>query len=504
MTAETKQTILSWRPESAAVILAAGMIVYFNALHTPFQFNDYFVVVDNPSIQDLSRLWEELPRSLRPLTKLSYALNYAVGQLEPRGYHLVNLWFHLFTALGVFYLAAKILPNPAPFWTALLFTVHPMQTETVTYIAARSNVMMAFFYLSGLIAAVRALSLWRSAGHKRSKALAWFALALICYAAAVASKEAAVTLPLAVAVYDLYFLQGTRERRPRGRMLFYAGLCLLAIGILSLFFLHSRYVDLFRKILDILAARSSSTHILTQPVILASLLRRFFIPVDLNIDFDFQLVSTLNVEAVFAFSLLLLFGVLMFFLFRRLPVASFAFAWFFVTLLPHILLPRTDFLNERHLYLPSVGMIMGLTCLIFQLKAKTAGNLVLGLISLLLAVGTIQRNSVYADEVTLWQDTVAKSPNKARPRNNLGYTYLKRGDPEKAALEFKRALELNPALTKASLNLGYLYLLQGDVENSRKVYSKALAYDPASAALRKALAETSARAKGGMSEGSLD
>ena len=304
MTADTKQTSLSWRPESAALILVAGIIVYFNALHTPFQFNDYFVVVDDPSIQDLSRLWEELPRSLRPLTKLSYALNYAVGQLEPRGYHLVNLWLHLFTALEVFYLAAKILPNPAPFWTALLFTVHPMQTETVTYIAARSNVMMAFFYLSGLIAAVRALSLWRSAEHKRSKALAWFVLALICYAAAVASKEAAVTLPFAVAVYDLYFLREARDRRPRGRTLFYAGLCLLAIGILSLFLLHARYVELFRRILDILVARSSSTHILTQPVILASLLRRFFIPVDLNIDFDFQLVSALNVETIFAFSLL--------------------------------------------------------------------------------------------------------------------------------------------------------------------------------------------------------
>lgn len=494
--AEAEEAPLSWRPQTAALILAAGIIVYFNALHTPFQFNDYFVVVNDRSIQDVSRLWEELPRSLRPLTKLSYALNYALGQLEPWGYHLVNLWFHLFIALEVFYLAAKILPNPAPFWTALLFTVHPIQTETVTYIAARSNVMMAFFYLSGLIAATRALSLWRSVEDKRSKALAWLGLALICYLAAIASKEAAVTLPLAVLVYDLYFLRGARNR-VRRKTLLYTSLCLLAIGVLSLFIFHARYVELFRNIFATLAARSSSTHILTQPVILVSLLRRFFIPVDLNIDFDYQLVSTLDLKAVFSLSLLSLLVVLAFFLFRRLSVFSFAIAWFFVTLLPHILLPRTDFLNERHLYLPSVGMIMGLTYLIFQVKAKAASNLALGLICLLLAVGTIQRNSVYADELTLWEDTVAKSPNKARPHNNLGYIYLKRGDSEKAALEFNRALELNPAFTKASLNLGYVYLLQGDVESARRVYLKALAYDPASADLRKALVEASARASGG-------
>ena len=479
---------LSWGPGPAALLLAAGMIVYLNALPTPFQFDDYIVVVNDQSLRDSARLWQELPISLRSLTKLSYALNYALAKLEPGSYHLVNLWFHLLSALEIFYLTGKILPNSAPFWAALLFTIHPMQTETVTYISARSNVMMAFFYLAGLIGAIRGLSLWQSGEKKTIKTAAWFAVALLGYLAALASKEAAITLPVAVIIYDLYFLQGTKQQR-QGRFLLYALLFALATGIFGLLMLHPRYLRLFHNMLDTLAVRSLGAHILTQPVILVTLLGRFFCPFYLNIDSDYQLISGLEYYAIFALFILFSLLALAIYLFRRLPVLSFGIVWFFVTLLPHIVLPRTDFINERHLYLPSVGILMGLTYLVFQLRWKWMVPLVLGTISLLLGIGTIQRNAVYADELTFWTNAVNKSPNKGRPHNNLGYAYLKQGDLDRAASEFERALELDPGFTKISLNLGYVYLLRRDVGKAREVYLKALRYDPASLELREALTQ---------------
>lgn len=479
--------------------MAAGMMVYLNALHTPFQFNDHFVVVNDPSIRDLSNLRHELPKSLRSLTKLSYALNYAFGELNPSGYHLVNLWFHLATTLEVFYLASKILPNSAPFWVALLFTVHPIQTETVTYIAGRSNVMMGFFYLSGLIAAIQGLSLWPANEKSRWKAAAWFGIALLSYLLAVASKEAAITLPLLVIAYDLYFLRKDNRLR-QVRNLLYVISGLLVVGIFGALMFHPRYFQLLRNILDMLLARPPGTHLMTQSVTTVTLVGRFLLPIHLNIDPDFQMVSALDLSAIFALLLLSSAIVIGLLLFRRVPVLSLALAWFFITLLPHLLLPRSDFISERHLYLPSVGLLTGLIYLVFKIRWKIVTLPVLGGIALLLGIGTIHRNQIYADETTFWLDTVSKSPNKGRPHNNLGYTYLKEGDLNNAAREFERALQINPSYKKASLNLGYVYLLRGDVEKARQVYLRALAFDPASADLQKALSQLSAKqqAPGGL------
>lgn len=481
---------LSWGPGAAALLLLAGTIVYLNALVTPFQFNDYFVVVNDSSIKDLSNLRHELAQSLRTLTKLSYALNYAFGGLDPSGYHLVNLWFHLFTALEVFYLAGKVMPNPAPFWIALIFTVHPIQTETVTYIAARSNVMMGFFYISGLLAAIHGLASWETGKKGSLKAAAWFGVALLSYLAAVASKEAAITLPLLVIAYDLYFLRKDNQLK-RVRNLLYVFSALLALGIFGLLLLQPRYFQLFNNIFDTLLARSLGAHVMTQTVITVALLGRFILPINLNIDPDFRVISALDLSVTFSFLLLLSAFALALRLYRRLPVLSFAFAWFFITLLPHLLLPRSDFISERHLYLPSVGLLIGVIYLVFKIRRKIPVLAALGIVALLLGIGTIQRNRVYADETTFWLDAVSKSPNKGRPHNNLGYTYLKQGDLNKAAGEFERALEIDPSYRKASLNLGYIYILRGDTEKARQVYLKALAFDPSSADLQKALAQLS-------------
>lgn len=474
---------LSWGPGAAALIMAAGMAVYLNALHTPFQFNDYFVVVNDPSIKDLSNLSQELAKSLRSLTKLSYALNYALGGLDPSGYHLLNLWLHLATAVGVFYLAGMLLPSPAPFWIALLFTVHPIQTETVTYIAARSNVMMTFFYLSGLLAAAQGLSSWPASGKK---AVAWFGVALLSYLAAVASKEAAITLPLLILAYDLYFLPKDSRLTPM-KNLFYIVCALIAVGIFAALLLHGRYSQLLQNIFGDLLDRPVAAHIMTQSVITVALLGRFLLPVNLNIDPDYRIISALDPFAAFSLLVLVAGLVLMIFLFHRVPALSFALAWFFITLLPHLLLPRTDFISERHIYLPSIGLLIGIVWLVFKSRWKIATPAFLAAIALLLAAGTIQRNRVYADETTFWLDAVSKSPNKARPRNNLGYTYLKENHLDNAAREFERALQIDPGYKKAALNLGYVYLLQRKVDSARQAYLKALPFHRESPELQKAL-----------------
>ena len=206
------QSGISWR---AAAIVTAGFLAYSNSLYGPFVFDDLLSIVENPSIR---QWWQfsavlfperELPVAGRPLVNLSFALNYAVGGLEVFGYHLVNVALHLTCALLVFGLVRRTLEMPNVNATlgrqsanlacaaALLWALHPLNTEAVNYVTQRTELMMACFYLLTLYASVRA---WRHV-HARG----WQAVAIASCAAGMACKESMATAPLIVVVYDASF-----------------------------------------------------------------------------------------------------------------------------------------------------------------------------------------------------------------------------------------------------------------------------------------------------------
>src|SRR3989304_8265914 len=193
-----------------------GGLVYYNAIHNPFQYDDAHHITMNPSIRDLSGFAsfftdpatfsnERLDRGspYRPLLMLTYALNFRVSGLNPAGYHIVNLAFHVGAAFMVFLIVQAIL-TPAYFAAlsaGIIFLVHPFNSEIVNYISTRSSVMSGFFYLLGFYFWVR----FRGQASGNYSSTVFYTASLLAFAAGVLSKEVVITLPIVFWVYDLYF-----------------------------------------------------------------------------------------------------------------------------------------------------------------------------------------------------------------------------------------------------------------------------------------------------------
>lgn len=434
-------------PARIAILLLLALAAYSNSFHAAFQFDDYNVIVNNPNVHSLAAWWQHVA-GIRPLLKLSYTLNWVSG-LGVSGYHAVNFIIHGSNTL-LAYLLLKRLPaadahtaRQTAFVAALLFAVLPVQTEAVTYISGRSVSLMALFYFSALLA-------YEHGREERNSPLRTLASPLL-FLAALLVKEVAVTLPLALLLWEK--TRGTPARlalmraAPHWFLLGAAALLMLSLGDYAKFLAHG------------FSLRSSGDNLLTQIHAVTYLLTRLFALGGHNIDPDLPLLShwqpLLVVETTLLGGLLLL-GVVQL---ERRPWLGFGILWLALHLLPtNSLMPRLDVANERQLYLGSIGMGVIAANLFYQLVESCPawrqwlnGALAGGM--LLLGMATLARNHDYRSEVALWENTVRQSPAKARPWNNLGYAYALAGDSDRAQQAYRKAIHLQPGYALAVQNL---------------------------------------------------
>jgi protein O-mannosyl-transferase len=436
------------------ILIAAVGISYANAFRGVFQFDDYNVIVGNPAVHSLAAFIGDLPTGIRPLLKFTFLGNWTFGG-GLFGFHLLNTSLHAANVLLVFFLGrrmtggrnARALPDcgTVPFLAALLFAVHPVQTEAVTYISGRSMSLMAFFYLSGLLAYVRGTTGGRG----------WLYVASpILYILAVLSKETALTLPVALLLWETAFGDGNRPFREivRRQAVHWALLLLMAAAVI----LHPSYRDL---LLFGFGARTVSENLLAQGYGVAYLLSRLIRIDRLNIDPDLPVRTSWTPDlaaGTACIAVLLIAGAA---ILRRKPVAGFGLLWFFLQILPtNSVVPRLDLANERHLYLASWGIFLAAAAGAewAQGTVRYAGRWVRAAgwfaAATLLLVFTVLRNEVYRSEVTLWEATALRSPGKARVQNNLGYSYYRSGRPERAIPAYREALRIDPDYSLAKGN----------------------------------------------------
>lgn len=446
----------NWRPlpeqdrRSLALLALAwlgGLAAYANGLSGAFQFDDYNVIVDTARVHTLPGWWQaSLSGGLRPLLNLTYTLNWLAGGGTPLIFHAFNLLIHLVATACVFGLARSFLRRTAPAddndlvaaWAALLFAVHPLHSEAVTYISGRSTSLMTAFYLAALLYYVRA-----GDGSLRHR-LAAFGLFVL----ALATKESALLFPLALLTWD--WAVGTPWRVALHRQWPYWALCLLLLlAVLQ----HPGYWSLLEASLD---ARDLATALPTQLHSTTVLLGRLFWPTGLNIDPDWPVLQGPGDALPEA---LLIAGLAALALGQRRarPWLALAVAWLLVhLLLPNVLFPRLDIANERHVYWADWAIFL---CIAIELrrhlKPATAWSVMLACAALL---GTTawHRNADYRSEIALWQDTARHSPNKARVFNNLGYALEAAGRYDEARQAYRRALTLQPDYLKAENNLDRL------------------------------------------------
>ncbi|MCX5910067.1 MAG: hypothetical protein NTY64_23550 [Deltaproteobacteria bacterium] len=340
------------------------LIVYSNSFENAFQYDDYHVIVNNPYIKDPvgipqffvdPKMGSGLLKdsgSYRPLLMITFGLNYAMGGLNVFGYHLANFVLHVLCALLVYFLVLFFLQNTimergagsienqmAALLAALIFAVHPVQTESVTYITGRSSSLITFFFLASFLAYVH----YGDNGRK-----AYLAFSAASYGAALLVKEAAVTLPVILFFYGWLF--------PRGRTWKRRILSMIPHLLLSAVYLGAR-VHFFGLKDSSTPIRPLKEQILTQLNAWVHNLQTLLFPLHLNVDYDFPIAHSI-LEGRVLLSILILSAVaLVIWKISKAirPVAFFAI-WFAVTLAPtSSIVPLKDVVADRWLYLPSVG-----------------------------------------------------------------------------------------------------------------------------------------------------
>lgn len=430
--------------QASALIVAAALAAYWNSFTGAFQFDDYKAIVDNPAVASLAAWWQNMP-GIRPLLKLSYAANREAGGLF--GFHAVNLALHTGNALLLFALLRRLLGAASPdrrtaALAALLFVAHPAHSEAVTLISGRSMSLMATFYLVSLLFYLE---------ERR-----W--LSLLAFCAALAVRETAMTLPLALLLLERQRTKAHPEGAASLAQMFvrtraYWLIVVLAAGALLL-------LPSFRNLATVsLETRSLGDNLITQSAALLYLLGQWLWPIALNADPVLPIFS--GWSAAWVASILLCLGLAGWgfraWWWKRTEAGWFGFAilWFGVHLAPtNSLLPRLDIANERHLYLAGVGFCMVGALWVTKWALRYPHLVPAGAAAIVLALAmlTHQRNEVYRDEIAFWQDVVTKSPNNGRAHNNLGYAYATAGNVAGALEAYDQSIRLAPADYKARLN----------------------------------------------------
>jgi tetratricopeptide (TPR) repeat protein len=540
---------------AGGIIILAVLAAYWNSLSGPFIFDDAIGITDNATIRHLWPVWQALtpphgmpddgarPVAGRPIANFSLAVNYAFGGLDVTGYHVFNLLVHLLAALTLFGivrrtlasrlatrgfqisdLKSKILkgsataqseisnlkseilegtpPTLLALGVALLWALHPLQTEAVTYISQRAESLMGLFYLLTLYCFVRstdetgerleARGQWSEAGGRnpdatqplssRPSPLAsrlWQAASILSCLLGMASKEVMVSAPLMVLLYDRTFVAGTFREAWAKRRLFYGALA--ATWLLLGFLVATTH------------GRGGSAgfgvnitwwpYALTQFRAIAHYLQLSVWPAPLVFDYGTPLATgAMEIVPYAMIVLLLVIGTAV--ALWRWPVVGFFGCWFFAILAPtsSVVPVATQTMAEHRMYLALVPLAVLVVLGLYSWLGRRSA-----VIFLALAVGlgcvTVRRNEDYRSALAIWSDTVAKCPDNGRAHDQLGNALIKiPGRVLDAIAEFETAVQLDPDSSKTHNNLGNVLLnVPGRLPEAIAQFEAALRLNPDSA-----------------------
>lgn len=391
----------------------------------------------------------------------------------------------MLTSILIYLTISTLVKNSrVAFFAALLFAIHPVHTDSVTYISGRRDILSTLFYILGFYLFLES---------RKRKRLKLLIPSLFSYLLAMASKEMAVTLPAIFFTYDLIFSlpdKGSLAKRLSDAF----KKVFLNYKIFYLTFLLPAIIFTGYKVLlkspsnkEGLYGGSLYIQLLTVGKILAHYIKLLLFPVNLIADYSFN--SFPLPQSLFEPGILLSLAVLcaIFFLILKLlsrnKIMAFSLIWFFVTLLPvcHIF-PHHELLAEHYLYLPSFGFVL-LIASVFELfltssKWKNYISISFLLLVLLFSTRTFYRNYDWKNSFSLWSKTVKTVPNCVRAINNLGVEYYKRRRLGQAEACYKKAISIQPAYEKAYYNLGNVYRTQQNFRQAQEMYQKAAQLHP--------------------------
>ena len=522
------------------LIAVIGFLAYSNTFHAPMQWDEDVFLRENPIIKNLNYfICPATAKGLpfydgfinRYVGYLTFAINYNLHGFDVTGYHIVNVFIHLINAVLVYLFILVTFRTPylrdspfsghskaVAFAASLLFVLHPIQTEAVTYIFQRFASLATLFCLLSIVLYAHS----RMSVNVKMR-YASYALSILSTILAMKTKENAFTVPLIIALYEFCFFgpppgvsASPHPRVSLSQRLLYLAPLLLTMFIVPLAIIWTN-MGSGKHIQQIMATVAGSgigyadmprwPYLFTQFRVIITYLRLMFIPVTQNLIYDYPLYKSFFIPQVMLSFLFLaaLFGLGSYLLAKPqasalettknnnnisspihrftdspfLRLIGFGILWFFITLsVESSIIPLPTLIDEYRLYLPSVGFFTALCTALFMLAGRIRlareRRMMLQLCFLVIAVlfgMTYARNSVWSDKVVFWKDVVEKSPNSTAAYNNLGKAYLEIYQPDKAIEMFDRAISLSPDFGLAWHNRGEAFAEKKEYDRALKEYA---------------------------------
>jgi len=518
----------------AIVLLAVATWAYSTSFAGVFVMDDKFGIADNPNIKTLWPLTTamsappEMPVSGRPVASLTLAINYALAPADVRdvlspggpsappevrerllrnvwGYHLFNLILHWLAALTFFGVIRRTLRSDRlrgrfgdvadwiAFVSALLWMLHPLTTDAVTYVVQRTEVLMGLFAFLTLYCSIRAVERDVSPAARRL----WLVTAIVACALGMGSKQTMVVAPVIVLLWDWIFIDesaaGAAVSRLRPRWPLYAGLA-------STWIILAALVAMERWPHSIGFAREGWTpwtYLLTQSGVILHYLRLSVALAPLALDYDgWPMTRTVSAALPYAIPISIALGVTVWAIVRR-DAWGFLGGCFVAALAPSssVLPLATEIAAERRMYLPLASLVVAAVIVVYVIGEKllamavsdtprrravgrAATVVIAGVVATTLGSVTYARNREFWSDEGIWRDTVEKRPNNPRARVSYGVDLYATGRLPEAERELREAVRLKDTSAPAHANLGAVLCAQGNLDEGIRHLERALALDP--------------------------
>ncbi len=486
---------------AVSVLLAVVVVaVYWSSLGGCFILDDEASILSNPHLQGEHSLVSALrpplqapgaPRWRGPVIGLTLAINHRLGGLDPWGYHLLNLLAHLLAALAVLGIVRRTLQLSGlrerygdvalglALTSALLWAVHPLLTDSVTYVIQRTTVIMGLFYLVTLYAVIR--------GAIAARPGPWYVAAVITCLLGMLTKEAMVTAPVLVVLYERIFLAGSWGKvwRSRGRLHLSLASTWIALGWLVAVSPHPGVIGFDLRM-------GPFGYLLTQTRVIMRYLQLAVWPDGLLLDYGpAEAVSA--AQAAGPGLLLLVLLVLCLVGLRSRPRLAYLGLWFFLVLAPtSSVVPIVEEVGaERRMYLPLIGLVVLAVLGGHRLLDRASNRLSLSprtvrgvatviVAALVVALGTATgaRNTQYYDVLGMWRDAAAGQPRNPRAFNGVGVALVRAGRTTEAIAQYERAIAVSSRYVEAHYNLGCALTREGRHAEAMAQFERTVALAP--------------------------
>lgn len=459
-----------------AALVAVTFIAFFPSLQNGFtNWDDPVYVTENSFLFNAN--WgalfsEPISLNYHPLTMLSLAINYQISGLEPFGYHLTNLVLHLINTVLVFFFILRLAPKNSifvPFFTALLFGIHPMHVESVAWISERKDVLYVLFFLSGLITYLR---------YREKQETKWLLITGVLFLLSLLSKAMAVVFPVILLLIDWFKGRKLDQRAWLEKVPFF---------VLSLFFGGLAYKIQSAGAITDFAVLSFFQRIIFAAYGFCMYLFKAIVPVQMSAYYPYP---DLQASLPPAYYLCPLIGIglggwaLWQAKRNRMPLFGLGFYLVTVALVLQFISVGKAIMADRYTYLPYVGVFFLIFHFAFAFAEKkpTYHPPVKGIaiaFALLMAAITFQRNQVWKDSETLWTDVIQKFPERAdEAYANRGSFRGKSGRIDEAIPDLEKAIAINPKMGNVYESMGNAYGSKGQMEKSLEAFSKAIELEP--------------------------